>query len=779
MHRRGIFRPQGGLQPLFRQLSQPEYEAVQAPVAGFFKAFGELGKLHEPGPALVPVPHGAAEGQQVQLLQEKLHQLRGPQIRRDGPQPLQLLQEIPPRGMVPGPEGQGGIEVRLGGRGPDGGQGVRVKAQSGRAEHGDQGNILMGIVQHRQHGQHRGDLNGAEEAVSLPKAHGDALAQKLPPVDGAHAVGAAQQDGDVAVIQGAGTLPVVHQDVLGHEAADLSRHKLCLQGLLVRGFLLALGLCQGQQGQLRHGDAAAVVQGTVAQGGVLIIIQLSQRPGHAAGEHGVGRVQHLTPGAEILPQQDAPGLARGGGLHRLEGVVFFCKDPGIRQAEAVDGLLHVAHQEEVGPVPAEGTKYLVLHPAHVLVFVHQDLLPALPRLQGKLRGRAVLLQQKRCAEVFQVRVVQKIGPALGCGEGFVEVLLQQQQGLHGRGRKSPVPQQLLRGLGKELFELVHVRFAQLPPGLQAVTEDLVRRFAQGANLEGDGKAGSCRLPALIQGTAESVQSISGLGIALLPGLGDGGLRVDEAQHPLKFRGPKGGGLLGKAQDLPAPGGVARVLRALFQGTDLALGPERGPGVALHLAVELQHQLLQPFVVSAGAYGIRQLQKARVLLRRVVPGVQHFFESPGHHASGPLLVQHGKVRPDLGLVAVLAEKGGTEGVDGTDLGPVEQGALPPEAAVHGVGCQGRGQLLHDAAAQLSRRRPGIGDDQEAVQIHGPLRVGDRTHQPLGEDPGLAAAGAGGDQQRAAPALYRGLLGRGGFEFRHGLPPFLSAPRPCRR
>ena len=60
------------------------------------------------------------------------------------------------------------------------------------------------------------------------------------------------------------------------------------------------------------------------------------------------------------------------------------EQPGLRHAEAVDALLHVAHHEQVRApvVMAQGLEKLVLRAVYVLAFVHEDMLEPVPPLRG-------------------------------------------------------------------------------------------------------------------------------------------------------------------------------------------------------------------------------------------------------------------------------------------------------------------------------------------------------------------------------------------------------------
>ena len=191
------------------------------------------------------------------------------------------------------------------------------------------------------------------------------------------------------------------------------------------------------------------------------------------------------------------------------------------------------------------------------------------------------------------------------------------------------------------------------------------------------------------------------------------------------------------------------------------------GVALHFAVQGQHQLGKAAVVPARAYRVRQKREAGVRLRFFVAGVQHPLQGGALHGGGPVLVRNLEVRGKAQNVAVFPEHPGTEAVYGADLGLLAQGALPPQTAAARVSGQSLSQLLHDPAPQFPGGGPGEGDNQEAVDIRRILGIGNIGHEPFGEHSGLAAARSGGHQHGAAPCMDGGVLGRRGFKFTHRL------------
>ena len=220
------------------------------------------------------------------------------------------------------------------------------------------------------------------------------------------------------------------------------------------------------------------------------------------------------------------------------------------------------------------------------------------------------------------------------------------------------------------------------------------------------------------------------------------------------------GLAGQPdQQGPAKLRLAPVLRQSGPAPALLLQPAVGVGVALDLAVKLQDQVLQPPVVPPEAEAVRQLGLPRRHIRI------KFLQHPGQDTLPQQLrfplVQHAEVRRQAPLVSqvqqmdVLSQQGGAEGVYGLDVRLVHQQQLPLEVAVSGVVRHAAAQLLGDALPQLGGGGPGVGDDEEIIQVR-PFFPQHAAEQPLHQHPGLAAARGGGDQHTAPPVLYYGPL-----------------------
>ena len=94
---------------------------------------------------------------------------------------------------------------------------------------------------------------------------------------------------------------------------------------------------------------------------------------HAERKHVVCCCEHLAPGAEIIRQQNLAWLRVLRFFIGAIALVFLQENSGVRQPEAVNGLLHVADQEPVLSVFGHGLKDALLHLVGVLVLIDQNL----------------------------------------------------------------------------------------------------------------------------------------------------------------------------------------------------------------------------------------------------------------------------------------------------------------------------------------------------------------------------------------------------------------------
>ncbi len=573
-----------------------------------------------------------------------------------------------------------------------------------------------------------------------------------------HRARGAEEDHDVGGPDGPlAPFPVGHGEATVQQFPDAFGGKAGLHQ--VTGGLLPVVrvLRRGVQGvQLHRVAAVGPVRRAGVQGLVVGVVHLAEGGGHEIAEQEVGPLQHLGPGAEVLGENQPPGLPlRRAGVVG-PGPVLAQEDGGVGQAEAVDGLLHVPHQKEVGAVPGQGGEDGILHLVGVLVLVHHDLVVPGRPLAGQLGGGTVLPHQQPHRHVLQIGKVHHAPTCLLGGVGRLEVLYQGEQTPHCRVDGPEILQQIRPAVLEPAGELVHPLLAG---GAEAL--DLLRRIGAVHDLlpprrgERDGQDGAGRVPTLRRPLDEGVQprQSSGQAGAVI------GVQVGVAGAELQSGGdlpPPVSPLPGRViQQQAAPGGVGRVAQAIHcKGFLLFIQPGGGVGVGLHPAPDVQDDLHQPGVVPPGGHGVHQLGEVAARHDVLIAPLQHVVEGPEHEDARLPLVAQAEVRVQVQQVAALPQQLGAKGVDRGDLGFVNQSRLTAQMGVGGVLRQPGGQLLHDAAPQLGGGGLGVGDHQEAVDVQPlPRHPG---QEPLHQHPGLARPGRGGHQQPAAPVVYRSLL-----------------------
>ena len=111
--------------------------------------------------------------------------------------------------------------------------------------------------------------------------------------------------------------------------------------------------------------------------------------------------------------------------------------------------------------------------------------------------------------------------------------------------------------------------------------------------------------------------------------------------------------------------------------------------------------------------------------------------------------------------------------GRDLRAVHEKQLAAQARVARVVRHRLAQRAPDALAHLGRCRVGEGHEQQAVDVHRVVRVGQAREYALDQHRGLARAGCRRDEQRTAPVMDRSFLIFG--PLRH----YCSPPTCCQK
>ena len=433
--------------------------------------------------------------------------------------------------------------------------------------------------------------------------------------------------------------------------------------------------------------------------------------------------------------------------HRAEPHAHRAEGGRVGPLETVDRLLLVADHEDGAQRLAgaeareELRRYRLDHPplrgAGVLRLVDEDVVePAVEPPEHP--GRGLGTREQRAGPVNEV----------------VEVH-QAERGLARAQRREPGPRERVQRPGLLEGRPGHAR----GPGVSDAQREGVdvggeMRMQLPERLDQDGLRGE-RIGRCVPGQKRGLEQflpVGGVGLGKRGGDPFGGLlillsaggreRGDRTQHlhVVRVESERKGGLRG----IDAHG------RGQGRGVERA-GEGRAPGA------DLDQQRIG--IVAA------QVPRHRREIRRAAFG--HRVEGLGAKRAGLALLQHGEAGRDPGLERKPAQQRVAEGVDRLDLEPAwgferpgEQGAGPvePVGRDRGAGLAECGQ--GGAQLGLGQHRPSPeGAEQPALHLGGGglgvgeaqdlLRLGPGEQQPrnpVGQHPGLARAGVGGDPAR---------------------------------
>lgn len=250
-------------------------------------------------------------------------------------------------------------------------------------------------------------LSWKEQGMSRSARAAAKAADRLP--------GGTHQDHDILRPAGAqGAVALRDGIALIQQLPDARRHEPGLGGdLLYRLVILPRLLVGRDEMELCLAiHPLRVIRRPEVEGLVLAVVHLPHLHRQNVGEDEVGALQNLPPGAEVAGQQDLPLLSVSRLLPGLEPVVFSQENGGIRQAKAVDALLHVPHSEDVLPVFGHRLEDGVLDLVGVLVLVHQDLPVSGRHLLPQLCGGTAGTHQQAQGQVLLVGEVGSVQPQL-------------------------------------------------------------------------------------------------------------------------------------------------------------------------------------------------------------------------------------------------------------------------------------------------------------------------------------------------------------------------------
>ena len=289
----------------------------------------------------------------------------------------------------------------------------------------------MGIIEHAEQTQEGRDLRRLKQVLSPLRRNRDPRRLQGFRIDG-DGISGTEQDRNITRLYRSSLLPnrrtgIKHRN---DPASDPERFPLVFRLLLVQ-------ILELQHMELHPGTLCIRITGASRYQPFLLPV------GHAAhvlGHHRfkgmVDRLQDLRPGSEVPGEEQPPWLRRYCPLTGGECPVLLQKQIRLRLAEAIYGLLHVAHKEPVGiALFGDRGKNRLLHTVGILILIHHDLLKLLRNLSGHVGRRSRSLPDKQTdGKMLLIRKVQPVLPALFGGKPLIQALHQTDKRIE-RGSK--------------------------------------------------------------------------------------------------------------------------------------------------------------------------------------------------------------------------------------------------------------------------------------------------------------------------------------------------------
>ena len=647
------------------------------------------------------------------------------------------------------------VFVFFGGK-ADGGEVFIRQPAHRRLQGGGEGDLLPAVIQKLQNSEHGAHFGVAAQIDLGCGGDGDASADERAD-DAAGVLGAAAHEHD-DILQSVGHL-FAFGGVVAH-GRRLLQHQFCDQLALGRGFALPFaqmlrhrihaargrGLLFGRGHELgahlAQGAGGAALPRRVARrddggGGVIDGTAFAR---HAAGEELVDGVEHGKAAAEVAVEGERPPL--GGKFFKFLG-----EEGGGTAAEAVDGLLRIAHHEHVfAPQAGEDA---VLHGVDVLIFVYEHM-----RVAGVDLGAHGFVFQQAQAAVLEVGKVQPARAALGGGVEAVKGDERLAQAFRRPARREEArqlffPRRKRSGEFCQLFDLRLERFelfVQRGGGPAALAGLIGARLGRELCFRQNG-GGS-------EDIGRGAQPL-GKGLALLQ---KGDMRPAEQAlfqiglH-LSFQrrgaGAKARGAGGKLT-LQFGGEGFKAFLAVAGGEGAQKGEVIGAGA--HLFVPFQDDLAQGVEPAAARKGGAEGGKGGGLL------FQQIFDGLLQGAAAQFfclgVVEDAEIRLYVRLVKAAAQKPRAEGVQGAHVRRADLGDLFAQAGAHGSivrAVDGAHQRRPQALFHLGGGELCKGDGEHGRYLC--LAREDEGDHLFDHHEGLAAARRGGHQH-----LPRGGDGR---------------------
>ena len=311
------------------KLPDPAAEAVQAAKSSGVESLCKSDHHAHVRAPLRRILHGGAKRHKVKLIIDKHQKLVDRHFGSARAQFIEHLKKMRALFAVLCGLFQRREEVRFSVGKADFGKLVGGKAECAGAQHRDERNILMRIVDNRKQAHERGYLRRAEEAASLPCRNGYAAQDKLAAIGFAHRVCRAHEQRYIAVAERA----AVYRHSRAHKLDYFFRNRGgLLFGLAAQVVLVGAHV---DEDKLRS-HALIVVNAAAFKLRVFVVIDLAELFGHACRENAVYTVDDLAARAEVFLKHDLHRLALTRIGQKCVFFVFIGEYQRVGKAETVD-----------------------------------------------------------------------------------------------------------------------------------------------------------------------------------------------------------------------------------------------------------------------------------------------------------------------------------------------------------------------------------------------------------------------------------------------------------
>ena len=303
------------------------------------------------------------------------------------------------------------------------------KSDERRREHGDERNVLRGVIQDLQERIERRDFGRIHDGAVLRRLRGDADVSERLDVVRRRALGGLHEDGNILCPNAAHlTGGLVHDGAVIEHIADAGGDVFRLD--IDLGDRLHV-FVTGRRCRRRLGVDGNELDGVILSRDevraarlerfVVSVGKAADRLGHARFHDGIRCVKDFGAAAEVLAQQDAARLP----IRRLGvvlvGVVVTEEDGGVSQAEAVDALLDVADHKAVLAV-GNRVEDSFLYAVRILKLVDHDFRDSCGNGLGDVRLlMRRFIEQEADGHVLQVAEIEHVVGFLFRLEARVEI----------------------------------------------------------------------------------------------------------------------------------------------------------------------------------------------------------------------------------------------------------------------------------------------------------------------------------------------------------------------